>query len=47
MRKGGWSEANLPNGRYRVQVWHPLLNESTSTLERVVAGQRRRERSSR
>lgn len=35
-KQGGWNKANLPNGRYRVHVWHPLLNEPTNTLERDV-----------
>lgn len=34
--KGEWIATNLPNGTYRVRVWHPLLNESGSSLERVV-----------
>jgi plastocyanin len=25
---GAWSVANLPGGRYRVRLWHPLLNEA-------------------
>jgi plastocyanin len=33
--KGKWSVANLPAGRYRLRLWHPLLNESTD-VERVV-----------
>jgi plastocyanin len=33
---GGWNVANLPSGRYRVQLWHPRLNEPASTLDRIV-----------
>ncbi len=33
--RGIWSVADLPPGRYRVKVWHPLINELAS-LERVV-----------
>lgn len=25
--QGAWSATDLPAGRYRVRVWHPLLNE--------------------
>jgi plastocyanin len=32
---GAWSAADLPEGRYRVRVWHPLLNE-TGDFERLV-----------
>jgi plastocyanin len=32
---GEWSLADLPDGRYRVRVWHPLLNEPVEP-ERVV-----------
>jgi plastocyanin len=34
--KGTWLAANLPNGTYRVKLWHPLLNESGASIERVV-----------
>jgi plastocyanin len=34
--KGTWTAANLPTGRYRVQLWHPLLNEPARTLDRIV-----------
>jgi plastocyanin len=33
--RGTWSIPNLPPGRYRVKVWHPLINEMAS-VERVV-----------
>ncbi len=33
---GGWAVANLPSGRYRVQIFHPRLNEPASTVERIV-----------
>ena len=32
---GAWSAADVPEGRYRVRVWHPLLNES-GDVERLV-----------
>jgi plastocyanin len=32
--KGEWVVANLPNGAYRVTVWHPLLNESGTSVVR-------------
>ncbi|HVW68109.1 MAG TPA: methylamine utilization protein [Steroidobacteraceae bacterium] len=32
---GSWS-ADVPNGVYRVSVWHPRLREETGTLEREV-----------
>jgi plastocyanin len=34
--RGEWVATNLPNGTYRVRVWHPLLNESGASLEHVV-----------
>ena len=34
--KGEWVAGNLPNGTYRVTIWHPLLNESGASVERVV-----------
>ena len=34
--KGEWIAPNLPAGSYRVQLWHPLLNEPANQLERVV-----------
>ena len=34
--KGEWLMTNVPSGAYRVRVWHPLLNESGASLERVV-----------
>ncbi|MEO8063818.1 MAG: methylamine utilization protein [Pseudomonadota bacterium] len=33
--KGEWIAADVPNGRYRLRIWHPLLNEPQE-LERVV-----------
>jgi len=32
---GNWTAANMPNGRYRLRLWHPLLKESLD-IERVV-----------
>jgi plastocyanin len=32
---GAWSAPDVPEGRYRVRVWHPLLNESAD-VERSV-----------
>ena len=34
--KGEWVAPNLPNGSYRVTVWHPLLNDSGLSVARVV-----------
>ena len=33
--RGEWSVADLPPGRYRLRLWHPLLNEAND-VERVV-----------
>jgi plastocyanin len=33
--RGEWSSADVPQGRYRLSVWHPLLNEPQQ-VERVV-----------
>ena len=33
--RGAWTTADLPAGRYRVHVWHPLLNEP-GEIERTV-----------
>jgi plastocyanin len=33
--RGSWSAADVPEGRYRVRVWHPLLNEPAE-LERII-----------
>jgi plastocyanin len=33
--KGGWTIANLPEGSYRIRVWHPLLKDPTKMLERA------------
>jgi plastocyanin len=33
---GNWTGASLPSGRYRVALWHPLLNESATALDRVI-----------
>jgi plastocyanin len=32
---GAWSVPNVPSGRYRLRVWHPLLNEPRE-LERIL-----------
>jgi plastocyanin len=34
-RDGEWSAPDVPNGRYRLRVWHPLLNEP-GEVERVI-----------
>jgi plastocyanin len=34
--KGEWTATNLPNGTYRLRLWHPLLNEPANAVERVV-----------
>ena len=31
--RGEWQARDLPNGRYRVRVWHPLLNEAQEPLQ--------------
>ena len=33
---GAWTANNLPSGRYRVQLWHPLLSEPANIVERVI-----------
>jgi plastocyanin len=33
--RGEWSVADVPPGRYRLRLWHPLLNEAND-VERVV-----------
>jgi plastocyanin len=32
--KGGWTIPNLPDGLYRIKLWHPLLRDPTKMLER-------------
>jgi plastocyanin len=34
---GKWSVPNLPAGKFRLRLWHPLLNE-TADVERLVEG---------
>ncbi len=34
--KGGWTIPNLPEGVYRIKLWHPLLKDPTTMLERPV-----------
>jgi plastocyanin len=34
--RGGWTASNVPSGRYRVQLWHPLLSEPGNVIERVI-----------
>jgi plastocyanin len=36
---GTWGAANLPVGRYRVRLWHPLLNEPLDIERLVEAGE--------
>jgi plastocyanin len=36
--KGKWSAATLPAGRYRLRLWHPLLNEPLDVERLVEAG---------
>jgi len=33
--RGEWQARDLPAGRYRVRVWHPLLNEAQELLQVV------------
>jgi plastocyanin len=35
---GTWSAADLPGGRYRVRIWHPLLNEPAEVEHSVEIG---------
>ena len=34
--KGAWTIPNLPDGLYRLKIWHPLLKDQTKLLERSV-----------
>jgi plastocyanin len=34
--KGGWMIPSLPDGPYRIRIWHPLLKDPTKMLERSV-----------
>jgi plastocyanin len=34
--KGTWTIPNLPEGLYRLKIWHPLLKDQTKLLERPV-----------
>jgi plastocyanin len=34
--RGAWTASNVPSGRYRVQLWHPLLSEPGNLIERVI-----------
>jgi hypothetical protein len=36
--RGDWSAANLPDGRYRLRLWHPLLNDPLAVERAVEAG---------
>jgi plastocyanin len=36
--RGNWSAATLPDGRFRLRVWHPLLNEPLAIERAVEAG---------
>ena len=35
-KSGTWSAANLPRGSYRLKIWHPLLRDTPTSLERDV-----------
>jgi len=39
--RGEFSVAELPAGRYRVRIWHPLLNEGTEPERAVEIGEAR------
>ena len=39
--RGSWTAADLPEGRYRVRVWHPLLSEPAELLQVVEVGAER------
>lgn len=34
---GVWTAANVPRGSYHLSLWHPLLRDSTASLERDVS----------
>jgi plastocyanin len=34
--KGEWKISNLPEGMYRIKLWHPLLKDPTKMLERLM-----------
>jgi plastocyanin len=34
--RGGWTIPNVPEGAYRIKLWHPLLKDPTTMLERPV-----------
>jgi plastocyanin len=34
--KGRWTIPNLPDGLYRIKLWHPLLKDPTKMLERPI-----------
>ncbi|HEU4781327.1 MAG TPA: hypothetical protein VFS58_15705 [Steroidobacteraceae bacterium] len=36
--RGAWAAANLPAGRYRLRLWHPLLNEPRDVERLIDAG---------
>ena len=38
---GAWNATDLPNGRYRVRVWHPLLNEPAELQQQIDVGAER------
>ena len=44
-QRGNWSAPDLPAGRYRVRVWHPLLNEAADASAWSKIGEQRAERS--
>lgn len=31
---GSWSASDLPNGDFRIEVWHPRMREATEVIER-------------
>src|SRR5688572_19892731 len=33
--KGTWGVANVPEGAYRIHIWHPLLKDSTAMLQQT------------
>jgi len=36
--RGAWTAIDVPGGRYRVRVWHPLLNEPADVQQSVEVG---------
>jgi plastocyanin len=35
-RDGSWNASNLPNGDFRIEIWHPRMREATELIERTL-----------